>query len=198
MLTKRSTTAAKSKMLVFLPLAVVCTLCFSKTSFSQRFIREGNKVTYRGNTFELSDQGKDTMQLLDPVTGKIKIVVAQKQTTPLTMNGKPILQKVDKQLYFSASDEDLQTYVLKKMNHELDKLDDGMYIISISNLVVDKNGNVVYFDYDDMHGFKIDNGPVSADNKAKVNVTFGADAPAEYSGKSLALNKSGPQIEIDN
>ena len=29
-------------------------------------------------------------------------------------------------------------------------------------------------------------------------MTFGADAPAEYSGKSLALNKSGPQIEIDN
>jgi len=36
MLTHRSTNAANSKMLVFIPLLMVCILCFSKNSYSQK------------------------------------------------------------------------------------------------------------------------------------------------------------------
>ena len=41
MLTRRSTVLAKSKMLVFIPLATVCIFCFSKNSFSQKPNQKG-------------------------------------------------------------------------------------------------------------------------------------------------------------
>ena len=42
MLTRKSTTAARTKMLVFIPVIMVCLLCFSKNIFSQ------NKATATG------------------------------------------------------------------------------------------------------------------------------------------------------
>src|ERR1035437_535461 len=91
MLTRRSSAASKIKMLVFIPLALVCIICFSKNSFSQKFDRKGNIVTYRGNTFEYYQNPKvDTQKILDPVTGKWITRIITREPIPVKMNGNKI------------------------------------------------------------------------------------------------------------
>ena len=197
MLTRRSTTAAKTKMLVFMPLAVVCIVCFSKNSFSQKFEKNGNTVTYKGNKFELSDPKQDTMSIIDPVTGKENTVVARLAPKPVKMNGKQIPADVDKQPYFTGSDDGLRAYVLKRLRKELDKLDDGMYELDISNIVIDETGKIVYFDFAGVRGNKLDDGTTSAANNNVTSVTItDKNAPADLKGQKLALSKSGTAITI--
>jgi len=76
MLSKKSSALAKSKLLLVLPLTVVCLLLFTENSFSAKFSRQGNIVKYRGNTIELSQQlPPDTVIVLDPSTGKQRMLV---------------------------------------------------------------------------------------------------------------------------
>ena len=150
MLTRRSSAASRTKMLVFIPLALVCIVCFSKNSFSQRFVKNGNKVTYRGNTFELSKATFDTMTLIDPVTGSEIVKVVQHDPQPIKMNGKQIPTDVDKNPVYTGSEKDLRDYLLKNMKDVLSKLDDGQYWLDISNILIDEHGRIVYFDYSEM------------------------------------------------
>ncbi len=154
MLTRRSTAAARAKMLVFVPLALVCIVCFSKNAFSQKFERNGNKVTYRGNTFELSEPSYDTVILIDPVTANEITKIMQHDPSPIKMNGKTIQQNVDKNPYFTGSDKDLRDYLLRNMKDALSKLPNGQYRLDISNIVIDENGKVAYFDYSEMQRIK--------------------------------------------
>jgi len=195
MLTRKSSAIAQSKMLVFLPLVAVCILCFSKNSFSQKFVKNGNMVTYKGNTFELSEPQKDTIMLIDPVTGKTITELSQREPMPIKMNGNTILQTVDKQPYFMATKDDLQTYLLKNMQKELGKLEDGMYSLYVSDLVIDEEGKVVYFDYGKIFGNKLM--PATDDTKGTTNVSFGTNAPAGMSGQTFTAQKAGAQITID-
>ena len=49
MLTHRSSEIARSKLLLFIPLLIVCVFCFSQNSFSNKPKKEGNVCLYRGN-----------------------------------------------------------------------------------------------------------------------------------------------------
>ena len=150
MLTRKSTAASKTKMLVFLPLAMVCFICFSKNGFSQRFVRNGNKVTYRGNTFTLTEVMHDTVEVVDPVTGITTKKVITKDPTVIAMNGKSLGDNITDQAKFTGSDKDLRQYLLRNMREELGQLKDGYYKLDISDIIIDQNGKIVYFDYQDM------------------------------------------------
>ncbi len=150
MLTYKSTAASRTKMLVFLPLAMVCFVCFSKNGFSQRFERNGNKVTYRGNTFTLSDPARDTVEMIDPSTGITTTKVVIKDPTPVMMNGKPVAETPNEQPKYTGGDKDLRKYMLTNMRQELGNLKDGYYKLDISDIIIDENGKIVYFDFQDM------------------------------------------------
>jgi len=150
MLTRKSSAASRTKMLVFIPLAMVCIVCFSKNGFSQRFERKGNKVTYRGNTFTLSEATHDTVEVMDPSTGATTTKVVIKDPTPVKMNGKPIVENAKEQAKYTGGDKDLRKYMLTNMRQELGNLKDGCYKLDISDIVIDENGKIVYFDYQDM------------------------------------------------
>ncbi len=150
MLTRRSSAASKSKMLVLIPLALVCIVCFSQNSFSQKFERNGKYVTYRGNKFELSEEKIDTVILIDPVTNQESTKIFRKDPTPVKMNGQPIVHETDKDPYYTGNDKGLRDFLIKGLKKELSKLDNGSYRLDISNIIVDANGKIVYFDYRDM------------------------------------------------
>ncbi len=150
MLTRKSSAASRTKMLVFIPLALVCIVCFSKNSFSQRFERKGNKVTYRGNTFTLSEPMHDTVEMIDPVSGNTTTKVIIKDPTPIKMNGKTIVEYPNEPARYTGGDKDLRKYLLTNMREELGNLKEGYYKLEISDIIIDANGKIVYFDYQDM------------------------------------------------
>ena len=150
MLTRRSSVASRTKMLVFIPLALVCLVCFSKSTFSQRFKKNGNIVTYRGNKIELSETLRDTMTLIYPVTGQETIKIVQLDPHPIKLNGKKIIEPSDGDPAYTGSEKDLRNYLLLNMKHELGKLDNGSYRLDIDNIVIDENGKIAYFDFHEM------------------------------------------------
>ncbi len=183
MLSRRSSAASKTRMLVFIPLAIVCTLCFSRNSFSQKFERKGNVVTYHGNQIELSVVQPDTQIVVDPVTAEQRVVIINHDPKPIKMNGVPIVEMPDKEPYYKGDGKSLRAYMLKGMKKELSKLKDGMYTININQILVDERGRIVYFEYEDLRRSKMwdeipanvknqrpSAGPVSGDKNLMVNI----------------------------
>jgi len=103
MLYRKSSAASRTKMLVFIPLALVCLVCFSKNTFSQHFKKNGNIVTYRGNKIELSELTLDTVTVIDPVTGKELMKVLRHDPAPIKMNGKKITDFYDEGPAYTGS-----------------------------------------------------------------------------------------------
>lgn len=152
-------TALKSKMLLVIPLTLVSLICFTKDALSDgKRVKDGNKITYRGNVFELSSLTVDTVFVQDPVTGNMLLKIAEHEPVPVKMNGDTIYQSYALNHTVGAGlntitsksslkAEAIRLYLLDNMKDELKKLDNGKYWLGITNVVVDKNGDIVYFDY---------------------------------------------------
>jgi hypothetical protein len=150
MLTRKSNKAARTKMLVFVPLAMVCVTCFTKSSLSKKFKKKGDQVTYRGNTIELSKPVTDTVsreKVADSFAIQQVIVTPRK---PVKLNGEAIPQNVDKGPVFTGSEGNLRAYIINNAKAELAALDDGMYALDISNILIDEKGEVAYFNFEDV------------------------------------------------
>lgn len=170
MLTRTSSMASKMKMLVFIPLAVVCTIFFSQNSFSQKFEKNGNTVTYRGNKFEMSLPVTDTQILVDPVTGKEVVRTTTMEPVPIKMNGIKVYNndEVTAKPYVIDEKKSFETYLLTSLSDEFNKLSDGIYYLDVYNVVVGTNGHVVYYEYD---GLSHEN----ETTKIPVNITAAID-----------------------
>lgn len=150
---------AKAKMLLVFPLLLISVVCFTKNAFSDsRKTKTGNKVTYKGNVFELSSLAIDTVFVQDPVTGEMIVKVAEHEPVPVKMNADTIYQDYTiKQMADNADGEvyntgtlkaaGLRLYLLSNLKDEISRLEDGKYWLGIGNVVVDKNGKVAYYDY---------------------------------------------------
>ncbi len=150
MLTRKSNSAARTKMLVFVPLAMVCIVCFTKNSTSKEFRKKGDKVTYRGNTIELSKPVTDTLKKED-VTNSLTIQqVIVTSPKPVKLNGEAIPQNVDKGPVFTGSEGNIRNYIIKNAREQLTALEDGMYTLDISNILIDEKGEVAYFNFEDV------------------------------------------------
>ena len=160
MLTHTSTAAAKAKMLLFIPLALVCIICFSQNSFSQKFERNGNVVTYRDNKFELSKPDTIYVDLPDPVSGKTERKMLIRDPYPIKMNGKPIFQSPEQIIskpdttvgsVFNEgpgiNNNSLKEYLFSNLKEYLAKLKDTTYSFSMINIVIDDKGKIVYYEY---------------------------------------------------
>ena len=185
MLTRKSTAASKFKMLVFVPLALVSVVCFSKNGFSQAFEQHGNKVSWQGNTFELSDVTYDTMILVDPVNGEQMTKAVKHDPVPVKMNGKQIPAKVDDQPQYKGKDRDLRDYIVRNMKSELSRLDDGKYALDISDVIVDQKGRIVYFHYEDLKRSK---------TTSDIQLAPSSKTPMSMAPMSPVPSSKGPQL----
>ncbi len=98
MLIRTSSAAARTKMLVFLPLLLVCMLCFSKNVFSQtsaslKLQKADDILHYNGNTIEFAPQEPPSVDTItDPQTGKTRIATSTYADPPIKLNGKEIYE----------------------------------------------------------------------------------------------------------
>ena len=149
MLTRRSGTAARTKMLAFIPVAVVSLLCFSQNVFSQRFEQNGNMVTFMGNKVELSQPSRDTIEIEDPVTGQRSVKVMEVPSAPIKLNGAKIYNpdEVNAKPAYVGSNGSLWRSVMKGLRDNLLPLGNGEYVLNVNNFVVNESGAIVYFKY---------------------------------------------------
>jgi hypothetical protein len=161
MLTRTSSSASRSKMLVLLPLLAIAASCFTQNStvFAQEYKKEGNVVTYNGNKITLTEDRRDTITVLDPVTGKELTQVRIMSPRPDKLNGNKIHDQdfvtampTRRNKMFSL-EEQLATNLALKFN----SFPDGIYRVDVANFVIDEKGKVVYFEFGDLKG-KDENG----------------------------------------
>lgn len=148
MLTKTSTFASKGKLLLALPMLLLCMALFTKVGFSEDFIQDGDKITYRGNVIEMSKALHDTMYIENPATGAIEMRIVTLTPRPLTINGNKIHRSEDVTMpatYDGTTTNGLQGYLFKKIQLELNRLPDGEYSINVDGVVIDKTGKVAFF-----------------------------------------------------
>lgn len=159
MLTKKTTTLAKGKQFILIPVLLIALLGFTKNSFSwEEPQRNGNKVIYRGNTIEFSEKSpSDTMMMKDPKTGEVKMIITTIDPKPQLINGKKIYtpnelegEKGQNRRYTKPSaysSAAMKEYLLGNMKKELKKLDDGDYRLIVENIVMDNKGKLAYFEF---------------------------------------------------
>lgn len=157
MLGKKSSSITKSKMLLAMPLTLVCLLLFTKSGFSAKFDKQGNIVKYEGNTIELKKELRDTTITVNPKTGKNDTVIAVRESYPLKLNGEKIYTMYDsniKMKYHESAElvsskyaESIMEYLLNNLTKEVEKLDDGGYRLGINNVLLDQKGKIVYYEY---------------------------------------------------
>jgi hypothetical protein len=138
----------------------VCLVFFSKDSFSKKFEKNGNIVTYNGNKFKLIVPPPDTVIIIDPVSGQemTKMVShGTEATLPATMNGKKIYgyyeipegtqpgTAVNSKAGLSSNN--LKEYLLTNLADEFKKLANGSYFIELNDVVVDEKGKIVFFNF---------------------------------------------------
>lgn len=182
MLTRRSTTVSKIKVLLIMPVLAVCIICFSKNSFAQKFQRNGNVVTYRGNTFEYEPPSKADTQTMKDASGETIVRYITKNPIPIKFNGKKLCTTDDvtsrpepKEKYRT-----IESHLLNGLSAEFAKLPDGGYWIDLTNVVLNDYGKVIYYEY---NGFE-------ANSKSpKVS----ADIAKAIAGKIDDLMMTAPQ-----
>lgn len=169
MLTRKTTTIAKSKQALVLPVIILALLCFTNNAFPwQPPQKDGNKITYRGNVIEFPEGGDpDTMMTKDPSTGEMQMVITRREPRPYKINGSRIYNEEELNgkgpngRYCTESAlnaQVLKDYLLVNLGKEIKKLPDGDYRITLSDIVVDDKGAVVFFQFDGlMKTKKVDN-----------------------------------------
>jgi len=153
MLTRKSSFAAKNKMLVCLQLVLICILCFSKNSFSQKPERQGNILKYNGNIIEFAKpKPQSSIEEKDSVTGKTHTQKINWADPPIKLNGEKIYEYVYSKNVskptITGNDKSLCNYVMRNMETEFAKLKNGEYFLVISNVIINTKGSIVYFEND--------------------------------------------------
>ena len=140
---------------------MVFLLCFiPSTCISQEFVRQGNTITYRGNKFEIDEPPRYySIMRVDrdhpeypPDTTKIYSF----DSTIMRMNGEHVydgIQKIhpeNKRLFEPIPKNNkspFELFILRSFAKEFNKLPDGIYYLNIGNIIIDKTGKMVYYEY---------------------------------------------------
>lgn len=160
MLTRKTSALAQSKRAIAIPLLLVCVLCFTKNAFSDDKRKvNGNEVTYKGNVFTMKTYPIDTVFVTDPTTGKERILIRKRDPRPIKMNGEEILYDYEKDetgafypinnlsTIGTLSAASIIQAVINEIQDELVKLPDGQYNLGINNVVLNKKGEIAYYDF---------------------------------------------------
>ncbi|WP_276132567.1 M56 family metallopeptidase [Polluticoccus soli] len=148
MLTRKTSALAKGKQLVITPLLLVALVFCTQKGFSDEKKKQGNKLHYKGNVFELWAPGPDTVMVVDPTTGEEFMKIATIDSFPVKMNDQHIYKEdeltADEKIAADKTKEEIENYIFKNIKTDLEKLDDGTYFIFTFQTIIDKKGKVVY------------------------------------------------------
>lgn len=180
MLTRKTTALAKGKQLLIAPVLLLSLLCFTKNAFSgEEPQKEGNKITYKGNVFELQEFPPDTSIVVDPVTGEERIIITR-------MDGPGFIKKMNNEEVYNTSHQGatiemrnsenrLKVEIGLALSNYVKKLGKGNYVYDLDNVVVDKKGKIVYYElqgiepYMNRYGQNADETPVPDDVRTEID-----------------------------
>ncbi len=143
-------------------LLLITALGYATHTSAQTFERKGNVVTYRGNKFLYSPQGKkDTIRVTDPITNKKIVKVEEVESRPIKMNADKIYNGDELSMLPlpNGKEGDAERSILKGLQIDLDKLPDGKYYLDLFNVILDKRGKICFYEY---------KGLLSHNNKVKI------------------------------
>src|ERR1022692_949192 len=108
-------------------------------------------VEYRGNSLEFDRPKKPAYYIeKDPVTGEEHTKGETWANEPKKLNGQKIYcSTFDKEVSkpkINAKDKSLADYILRNTRAEFEKLGDGEYNMIIPNVVINREGKVVYYE----------------------------------------------------
>ncbi len=180
MLTRKTTTLARGKQLLIAPVLLLSLLCFTKNAFSgEEPQKDGNKITYKGNVFETQAFPPDTMQVMDPATGEIKIIITRRDVPDFIkkMNGEEVYNTSHQNatIEMRNSENKIKMGIGVALSSYAKKLGKGNYVYDLDNVIVDKKGNVVYYELDGIepymtrYGQSTDETPIPDDVKTEID-----------------------------
>lgn len=179
---------------IALQLLMLVLIGLPNNCFSQKFEKKGNVVTYRGNKFTFSPPGKkETITVTDPITGKKVTKTTTIDPTLIRMNKLKIYKFDEVTVQPAPTDGPVETFVIKGLTTELNKLPDGIYFVDLFNIVIDNKGKIVYYEYGGIipqdTKFKIPD-YVSMPAGKKIDSLINAApayAPGEMNGKTVVV-----------
>lgn len=140
--------------LLLVALCLVISLPNAATAQNKVAPQTNKEVTYRGNVFKIHSFPQDTVEVVDPITGETGIVITSKSDWFVSMNGERI-KLVNKKKegvstteyddwYYRVTTEYLGTRIQESLNELKKDLQPGIYNYGIENVVIDKDGIVVF------------------------------------------------------
>lgn len=116
----------------------------------------GEIITFNGNQIEFSDKPTiDTIYAEDPITGEITMMLTQRAPEPIKLNGEKIYTPAELNRQASEGEgstrrsaatlQTVKTYLLTNMDDFISKLEDGRYYFTMDHIIVDKEGQIVYY-----------------------------------------------------
>jgi hypothetical protein len=129
----------------------VCTLAQQKST-------TGRLVEFRGKkTFVLPTDQQDTITVVDPVTSESIMQLRKQKPFPTLVSGKKIYNNSEITEPVACNEgvieNSFEEHILKALKSKLLLLPDGLYSMSISNLVVDRRGRIIYHQFYGMDVF---------------------------------------------
>lgn len=101
----------------------------------------------------------DSIPVGDVLTGTTKMIAVRVDTIPVTLNGEPIFGNEAKYKPYNhdaaytapvfenaSAAADIEQYLLSQLQTELNALENGVYVFDVSNVVVDRQGNIAYYE----------------------------------------------------
>lgn len=115
---------------------------------------KGKIVHYLGNDFEMIDNSQRARHFEDSMRSTNQLAF-NAPSHPSKINGTPIhwVDFLEYQPKLQGRDTSLPKYLFNRLRGQIDHLNNGVYRLIISYLVIDKKGKIVYFNdvrlYDD-------------------------------------------------
>jgi hypothetical protein len=160
----------------------------------------------------------DSVPVKNGFTGLIKMQQVRSDTVPVAINNKPIFGN-DPQHFLPSGDMnytvpsltgrevDLDAYLFSKLHKELERLENGSYIIDIKHVVIDEQGAIAYYESNGIKLFMGTNQPkplINDDVRAAIDrgVVDAINAqlkfvPALKNGKPVPVRLSIGNYQID-
>lgn len=138
-----------------LPL-LVCIILYNNSIAQEKVYPKPNaQVISNGNKFDLYCFPKDTLDVTDPTSGEQTQIITSRSNWFISMNGeriKAISEKKGENSTVSDYDDSYHKLVTKTILPQIERniqelaprLKKGIYTYSINNIIIDKNGRVVF------------------------------------------------------
>lgn len=149
MLTNKTSRSGAFSHLLALPFlfisVAICSQSHSQVAKEEKL--GDNKIRFKGNIIEFSKKTPpDTVEMTDPTTGDIKLMVWNKDPYPIAVNGEKIYEEQEiSQPVVLKGNESLEENLLESIRDDISQLGDGHYSPGIVDMIVDKKGNLAYY-----------------------------------------------------